>query len=121
MTQRGRVLRDNQRRSWSAERGWQAIQLHSGTHVAVGAAASSRIIVDVSFNTQGAPETVRVVPEGQVAKEQAAASLVEAQKKSGELAASVLARFGKITLVAELFLVLGWFFILSHIQERLPQ
>ena len=106
------------------------------------------MIVDVVFNSEGAPEAVRVVPEGQVAKEQAeakakeaerkakdkpddqakaaaadfddadaqakeqaAASLVDAQKKSGELAATVVARFGKTTLIAELLLIVSWFFL----------
>ena len=109
-SQRGRVLRDTnvgpgllsvggKQYSFTLENTWQSeLPPRPG------------MIVDVIFDTQGAPEAVRVVPEGQVAKEQAAASLIDAQKKGGELAATVVARFGKATLTAELLLILGWFF-----------
>ena len=111
MTQRGRVLRDTnagpglltvdgKQYSFTLEDMWQ-----SELPPRMG------MIVEVQFNGDGAPEKVSMMPEGQVAREQAAAHLAEAQKRSGEIASNMVARFGVSVLVAEGLLLLGWFFL----------
>ena len=109
MTQRGRVLRDTnsgpgllavdgRQYSFTLEEMWQSeLPPRPG------------MMVEVQFNGDGAPEQVRMMPEGQVAREQAAAHLAEAQRRSGELATSMVARFGISTLVVEGLLLLGSF------------
>lgn len=108
MTQRGRVLRDTnagpglltvdgKQYSFTLEEMWQSeLPPRPG------------MIVEVKFNDEGAPETVRMMPATQVAHEQAAAHLAETQKRD-ELASNPIERFGLSTLVAEGALLLGWF------------
>ena len=75
--------------------------------------------VDVDFDAEGAPLAIRGVSDNQLAKEQAAASLADAREKGGQLATSIVARFGKSSLIAEGLLVLGWFF-LAFLTFRVP-
>lgn len=69
------------------------------------------LAVDVGLDDAGAVQAITVVPESQVAKEQAEQALVAARAKGGALASSAVARFGMPTLVATGILIIGWFFL----------
>jgi hypothetical protein len=109
MIQRGRVLRDTQsgpgllsvngkQHTFTLEQNWRSEM-----------PPRSGMVVELSFDSEGLLDGVQTVPESILAREQAAASLSEAQHASRKLASRLVARFGWPTLLSELLLVLGWF------------
>lgn len=111
MKKRGKILRDTsagpgllmsegQQYSFPLEGVWQ-----SETPPRPG------LVVDVDLGEDGIVRTVTVVPESQIAKEQAEQALAIARAKGGALASTAVARFGMPTLVATGLLILGWFFL----------
>ncbi len=114
MTERGRVLRDTnvgpglltvhgKQYAFTLEDMWKSeLPPRPG------------MIVDVTFNTEGAPQAVCTVPDGQVAKEQAEQALVDARRRGGAIASGVKSRFGIPFVVAELLLLVS-FFILPNV------
>lgn len=69
------------------------------------------LTVDVEFNEEGVVSSVTVVPESQIAKEQAEQAIATARAKGSALASSAVARFGMPTLIATGLLIIGWFFL----------
>jgi hypothetical protein len=69
------------------------------------------LTVDVEFDQGGQIVAIIVVPESQLAKEQAEAAMAVAKEKGAALASGLVARFGVSTLVAEGLLIVGWFFL----------
>src|SRR5579863_6820204 len=68
-------------------------------------------VVEVEFDAAGAIHSISVVPESQLAKEQAEAALAVAKEKGGKLFGQVVAKTGMPNLIAGLLLVIGWFFL----------
>ena len=77
------------------------------------------VVVDVEFDNNSRVQTVRVVPESQLAREQAEAALAAARQHRSRISATVLNRFGGKVLLAAIFLVVGWFF-LSALSVQTP-
>ena len=69
------------------------------------------LAVAVDFDAQGTIAGITVVPESQLAKEQAEAAMSVAKQKGAALAGNLVARFGIPTLVGAGLLVIGWFFL----------
>lgn len=119
MAKRGKVLRDphagpgllmveGQQYSFSLEGVWK-----SETPPKPG------LVVDVQFDAAGAISSITVVPESQLAKEQAEAALAIAREKGGKILGEVVAKTGMANLIAGLLLVIGWFF-LSAVSIQIP-
>ena len=77
------------------------------------------LAVDVELNPNGEITAITVVPESQLAREQAEAALAAAQKHGAALVARMIARFGLPTLVAAGALTLGWF-LLTAVTVQTP-
>ncbi len=114
MTQRGRVLRDTnvgpgllivdgKQFAFTLEDMWKSdLPPRPG------------MFVDVIFNTEGAPEAVCLVPNTQIAKEQAEQAIGDARQHGSAIASGIKSRFGVPVLVAELLLLVS-FFILPNL------
>lgn len=72
------------------------------------------MLVDVTFNTANAVDSVQSVPENQIAREQAG----QAVRQGGAIARRIKAKFGLPTIVAFGILLLGWFFLSSVVVGR---
>jgi hypothetical protein len=119
MAKRGKVLRDphagpgllmveGQQYPFSLEGVWKS-----------EAPPKPGLVVEVEFDGAGAIRSITVVPESQLAKEQAEAALAVAREKGGKIFGEVVAKTGMPNLVAGLLLVIGWFF-LSAVSVTLP-
>ncbi len=71
------------------------------------------MVVDIDFDSLGAPAGVHIVPDSQIAKEQAEQAIAGARRQGGERASSLKARSGASVLVAEAILLLGFFVLPS--------
>jgi hypothetical protein len=69
------------------------------------------VVVDVTFSDQGLPVSLQVVPENQIAREQAHQALSGARTQGTALASTLKARFGVPLLFAAACLFVGWFFL----------
>ncbi len=69
------------------------------------------MLVEVTFDTQGAPESIVAVPDGQIAKEQAEQALASAKQHGTALAGTVKSRFAIPVLTAEVILLIGFFLL----------
>jgi hypothetical protein len=67
--------------------------------------------VDVTFNQAGTPEGVFAVSESQIAKEQAQKAFSGILQQSGSVRGSVKSRFGIGTIIAEVLMLLCFFFL----------
>jgi hypothetical protein len=67
--------------------------------------------VDAALGPDNTVTSMTLVPEGQLAKEQAEAALAQAKVKGAALAGGLVAKFGMPTLVALGVLMVGWFFL----------
>ncbi len=76
-------------------------------------------VVEVELDIEGRVQAVTVVPDSQLAREQADAAMTMARQKSAVLASGLVARFGGRTLIAAGLLVAGWFF-LSAVSVQVP-
>jgi len=76
-------------------------------------------VVDVEIDSDGAVHSITVVPESQLAKEQAEAALAVAREKGGQIFGQVVAKTGMPNLIAGLLLIIGWFF-LSTVSIAVP-
>ena len=72
------------------------------------------MIVDVAFNTEGAPQAVCLVPDNQIAKEQAEQAIADARQHGSAIASGIKSRFGIPVVVTELILLVS-FFILPNV------
>jgi hypothetical protein len=111
MTKRGKVLRDphtgpgllmveGQQYPFSLEGVWNSeIPPKPGLAVAV------------EFSSEGTISQITVVPESQLAKEQAEAAMAVAKKQGAALAANMVAKFGLPNLVGAALLIIAWFFL----------
>jgi hypothetical protein len=113
MTKRGKVLRDphtgpgllmveGQQYPFSLEGIWS-----SDTPPKPG------LPIAVEFDTGGAIARITVIPESQLAREQAEAAMAAARQHGAALASNMVARFGIPNLVAAALLIMGWFFLAS--------
>lgn len=113
MTVRGRVLRDTnagpgllaaggKQYSFTLENMWQ-----SELPPRLG------MPVEIDFGAEGRPESVRMVPDTQVAQEQAAAALAEARRHGERLTDGLRSRFRIPTLLAESLMLLCFFLLLN--------
>ena len=111
MTKRGRVLRDTtsgpgllmmegQQYRFSLEEVWK-----SETPPKPG------LVVDVELDARGKVQGITVVPESQLAREQAETAIGLARQKGENLASSLLARLGMPSLAAAGLLAAAWFFL----------
>src|SRR5450631_1497604 len=119
MTKRGKVLRDphagpgllmveGQQYPFALEGVWRS-----------EAPPKPGQVVEVEFDPQGAIHAITVVPESQLAKEQADKAIAAAREKGGAVLASVVAKVGIPTLVAGGLLFIAWFF-LAAVNIQLP-
>jgi len=69
------------------------------------------MLVEVTFDAQGAPESVVAVPDSQIAKEQAEESLASAKQHGTALAGGARASFAIPVLAAEVMLLIGFFLL----------
>jgi hypothetical protein len=69
------------------------------------------MLVEVTFNAQGVPESIVAVPDSQIAKEQAEQALASAKQHGAALAGTVKSRFAIPVLVAEAILLIGFFLL----------
>jgi len=69
------------------------------------------LAVDIDFNASGEIVAITVVPESQLAREQAEAAIAAAQKHGAVMVSRMIARFGLPTLIATGALLLGWFLL----------
>ena len=111
MTKRGRILRDTNvgpgmltvdgtQYSFTLEGMWRSdIPPRTG------------MMVEVNFNSAGAPEAVYAVSEGQIAKEQAQKALASALHHGETMKGGILKRFGIGNAVAMILLLVSFFFL----------
>jgi len=111
MTKRGRVLRDTtsgpgllmiegQQYRFSLEGVWK-----SETPPKPG------LVVDVELDARGKVQGITVVPDSQLAREQAETAIGLARQKGQNLASSLLAEIGMPSLAAAGLLAAAWFFL----------
>lgn len=67
--------------------------------------------VDVEFADDSTIAGVTVVPDSQIAKEQAEAAMQVVRDKGGAVVSSAIASFGLPLLIATGLLIIGWFFL----------
>jgi hypothetical protein len=72
------------------------------------------MLVEVTFDAQGTPESIVEVPDSQIAKEQAEQALASAKQHGTALAGTVRSRFAIPVLAAEVILLIG-FFVLPNV------
>ena len=75
--------------------------------------------VTVEFNVDGTISRISVIPESQLAREQAEVAMAAAKQHGAALASNMVARFGIANLVAAALLIIGWFF-LSAVSIKTP-
>ena len=68
-------------------------------------------VVEVEFDSNGQTAAITVVPDAQLAKEQADAALKVAKEKGGEIFGQVVAKVGMPNLVAGLVIFISWFWL----------
>lgn len=73
--------------------------------------AKPGLVVEVEFDPQGNITGITAVPESQLAKEQAEAALAVAKEKGAQLGSAMVAKFGLPVLIAEVLLIVSWFFL----------
>lgn len=73
------------------------------------------IVVDVTFSGEGAPTSVKAVPDNQLAKEQAQQALAGARRHSAALTSGLRSRFGVAAILAEALLLIA-FFVLPNMR-----
>jgi hypothetical protein len=119
MAKRGRVLRDpsvgagllmveGQQYPFALEGVWKS-----------EAAPKPGLAVDVEFDASGRVAGIAVVPESQIAKEQAEVALKAAKEKGGQIFGQIVAKVGMANLVAGLVLPISWWF-LTAVSIQLP-
>ncbi len=69
--------------------------------------------VDVDLDQNLQILAITVIPESQIAKEQAEEAMAKVKEKGGKILSDLIARFGLPTLVATGLLLVGWFFMNS--------
>jgi len=69
------------------------------------------MIVEADVDAQDVLQSVKAVPESQIAKEQADLALFEARRQGGVIAANLKAKFGVPTIIAFCALFVGWFLL----------
>jgi len=111
MTKRGKILRDT-----SAGQGLLSMEGKQFPFDLEGVwksalAPALNMVVDVELNDEGKVVALHVVPEAQLAKEQAAIALAAAKAKGTQVAAVLISKFGVPTLIALLTLTVSWFFL----------
>lgn len=111
MAERGNILRDTSvgdgiifingvQKNFSLERNWRsAVPPKSGMKV------------DVTFDANGDIDTVTIVDESQLAKEQALKAIDVLSNHGREGANALISRVGHTTLVALALLAIAWFFL----------
>ena len=121
MTKRGRVLRDTtsglgllmmegQQYRFSLEGEWKS-----------KAPPKPGLVVDVELDARGKVQGITVVPDSQLAREQAEAAIGLARQKRENLASSLVARIGMPSLAAAGVLAAAWFFLTAaSIQVPFP-
>ncbi|MFY9561368.1 MAG: hypothetical protein WAQ52_14130 [Terriglobales bacterium] len=121
MTKRGKVLRDpnarpgllmveGQQHQFALEGVWR-----SETPPKPG------LVVDVELDASGRVQGITVVPDSQLAKEQAEAAMARERHGGGALASSLVAKLGTPNLVAGGVLAVAWFFLTAvSIQVPFP-
>jgi len=67
--------------------------------------------VEAAFDEHGALAALVPLPDSQLAREQADLALAAAKARGGEMASSMVARFGVRTLAALALLAVAWFFL----------
>jgi hypothetical protein len=119
MAKRGKVLRDpqagpgllmveGQQYQFSLEGVWRS-----------EAPPKPGLVVDVELEPSGKVIAITVVPESQLAKEQAEAAMAVAREKGAALASGMVAKFGMPSLVAGGLLIIAWFF-LTAVSAQIP-
>jgi len=121
MTKRGRVLRDTtsgpgllmmegQQYRFSLEGEWRS-----------DAPPKPGLVVDIELDARGKVQGITVVPDSQLAKEQAEAAMALAHQNGQNLASSLVARIGIPSLAAAGLLAAAWFFLTAaSIQVPFP-
>ena len=109
MTKRGRILRDT-----NSGPGLLTVEGKQYSFLLEGMWRSevpprAGMPVNVQFNSEGVPEAVLAVSDGQVAREQADQALADVKRQGGELARKTFHRFGVSTVIAFVALLAGWF------------
>lgn len=69
------------------------------------------MIVEADLGAQDVLQSVKAVPESQIAKEQADVALSEVRRQGGAVAANLKAKFGVPTIIAFCALFAGWFLL----------
>lgn len=111
MVKRGKIIRDT-----NAGPGLLSIegQQHQFTLEGVwksDVAPAVNAVVDVDFGDGEKIVSIIVVPESQLAKEQASVAMASAKEHGAQAVSLLVAKFGVDTLVAMALLVVGWFFL----------
>lgn len=96
----GLIMADGQQYSFSLEGLWKSEE-----------APRVGMVVDLDFGDQESITGIRAVPESQLAREQAEATMDAARKHGAALASGAVARFGIPSLVGGAALVLGWWML----------
>lgn len=117
MKKRGKVVRDTQTGSGLISISGQQFPFELEGMWKSDVAPRVNMVVDISFNEAGGIDTVQVVPEGQLAREQAEVAMREAKQRSQALGRELAGRFGIGTLAGMAALVCGWF-LLNTIDVR---
>ncbi|MFL9923700.1 hypothetical protein PQR62_05480 [Herbaspirillum lusitanum] len=118
MKKRGKVVRDTQAGSGLISINGEQFPFELEGMWKSDVAPRVNMVVDVGFDAGGGVETVQVVPEGQLAREQAEGAVREAKLRSQALGRELAGRFGIGTLAGIAALVCGWF-LLNTIDVRI--
>jgi len=111
MTKRGKIL---QAASTGPGLVWvegQQYPFNMGPVWKSGVPPAGGMHVDVEFAEDNTIASVTVVPDSQIAKEQAEAVVQAAREKGGAVVSSAVASFGLPLLIATGLLIIGWFFL----------
>ena len=111
MKKRGKILRDTsagpglvmaegQQYTFSLEGMWRSPE-----------APRVGMVTDVEFDDDSSVRTLTLVPESQLAKEQAEAVMAAARERGSALASGAVAKFGMPSLIAGGLIVIGWWML----------
>jgi hypothetical protein len=96
----GLIVADGQQYTFSLEGLWKSTE-----------APKVDMVVDVEFGDQGGITGITVVPDSQLAREQAEFAMNAARDRGAALAAGAVAKFGVPSLVAAAALIIGWWML----------
>lgn len=109
MKKRGKIIRDT-----SLGQGLLSIGGEQFAFVLEGlwksdVAPACNMVVEVDLSEDNQITAIAIVPDAQLAKEQAAVAVAAAKEKGAQLGSAIVAKFGFETLAAIAILAMGWF------------